>query len=157
MHHAFVGLRSFSKMPKDLSEGKIFRQTNTTNRHAVKEAQTAIPGAKGVLEMLESTRGDTKVQSFDQYWLPLGLDYKELKEFCWGIASVMTGTSSVKSDFSLINWAKDASSQRMSDFSLELILHCKQYRQLQVGSSKTCLSRPKSRSKSRSKSFLRRL
>lgn len=41
---------------------------------------------------------------------------------------VMSGTSSVESDFSLISWHKDANSK--TDLSLELILHCKQHTHL---------------------------
>ena len=49
----------------------------------------------------------------------------------WGaIASIMPGTSSVKSDFSLINWTKDFSSNSLTDLSLESIMHFKQYQKL---------------------------
>ena len=42
------------------------------------------------------------------------------------IASVMPGTSAVESDFSLVNWReKDPHTQRMTDFTLESILHAK--------------------------------
>lgn len=39
----------------------------------------------------------------------------------------MHGTSCVEADFSLINWTKDPNSTALTDFSLESILHCKQY------------------------------
>lgn len=84
----------------------------------------------GFREMLRNAQQTTAVQSFEQCWAPLGNDYEDLQQFCGGIASVMPGTSSVESDFSLINWTKDPSSQSLTDFSLESILHCKQYRYL---------------------------
>ena len=43
----------------------------------------------------------------------------------------MPGTSSVESDFSIINWTKDSHSKCLTNFSLEAILHCKQYGMLQ--------------------------
>jgi hypothetical protein len=69
--------------------------------------------------------------SFEDYWSPLGNKYNDLKNFCGGVASVMPGTSCVESDFSLINWVKDPNSQQLTDFSLESILHCKQYKMIQ--------------------------
>ena len=43
---------------------------------------------------------------------------------------VKEGTSSVDSNFSLINWMRDPHSKSLTDFSLESILHCKQYQTL---------------------------
>jgi hypothetical protein len=67
---------------------------------------------------------------FKDCWSPLGAGFEELKSFAGGIATVMTGTSSVEADFSLINWHKDPNSKAMTDFSLESILHCKQHTRL---------------------------
>ena len=84
----------------------------------------------GFAEMLQNAQESCAVQSFERCWGPLGNDYGELRRFCGGIASVMPTTASIESDFSLINWTKDPSSQSLTDFSLESILHCKQYKQL---------------------------
>jgi len=70
------------------------------------------------------------LMSFEHCWSPLGGEFEDLQRFCGGIASIMPGTTSIKSDFSLINWAKDSSSQSLTNFSLESILHCKQYKKL---------------------------
>ncbi|MEL7520150.1 MAG: hypothetical protein AAGJ80_00800 [Cyanobacteria bacterium J06553_1] len=70
------------------------------------------------------------VQSFKECWSPLGESADMLRLFCGGIASVMPGTSSVETDFSLINWHKDPNSKSLTDFSLESILHCTQYARL---------------------------
>jgi hypothetical protein len=80
---------------------------------------------------LDANHSTNKVQSLKDSWSPLGKEYDALKEFCGGLASVMPGTSSVESDFSLINWTRDPHSKSLSDFSLEAILHCKQYRTLE--------------------------
>ena len=80
--------------------------------------------------MLQNAQGGATVKSFEQCWGAPGNDFEHLQWFCWEIESVMLRTSSVESDFSLINWTKDLSSQSLTDFSLEAILHCKQYRQL---------------------------
>jgi len=74
-------------------------------------------GLKSVLEAKHS-KADA---SFEECWSPLANKYNELKNFCGGVASVMPRTSSVESDFSLINWVKDPNSQQLTDFSLESI------------------------------------
>ena len=81
-------------------------------------------------QMLQNASAGSAVQSFEQCWSPLGREFEDLQRFCGAIASVMPGTSSVESDFSLINWTKDPFSQSLTDFSLESILHCKQYQKL---------------------------
>ena len=85
----------------------------------------------GMKLRLDANHSTNKVQSFKDSWSPLGKEYDALKEFCGGLASVMPGTSSVESDFSLINWTRDPYSKSLSDFSLEAILHCKQYQTLE--------------------------
>ena len=59
-----------------------------------------------------------------------GKKYDLLREYCGGIALVMPGTASVKSNFSLTNWTKEPNSQVLTDFLLESILHCKQFAKL---------------------------
>ena len=86
----------------------------------------------GLRQALEDNEAKTKQASFVECWSPLGNKYEKLKKYCGGIASVMPGTSSVESDFSLINWTKDPHSQQMTDFSLESILHAKQYSRIQA-------------------------
>ncbi|KAI2490908.1 hypothetical protein MHU86_23673 [Fragilaria crotonensis] len=86
---------------------------------------------EGMKLRLDANHSASKVQSFKDSWSPLGKDFDALKEFCGGLASVMPGTSSVESDFSLINWTKDPHSKSLTDFSLEAILHCKQYKTLE--------------------------
>jgi hypothetical protein len=81
---------------------------------------------------MQISHSTNKVQSFKDSWSPLGKEYDALKEFCVGLVSVMPGTSLVESDFSLINWtSRDPHLKSLSDFSLEAILHCKQYRTLE--------------------------
>ena len=84
-------------------------------------------GLKSVLEANHSKPN----ASFEDYWSPLGNKYNDLKNFCGGIACLMPGTSSVESDFLLINRTKNQNSQQPTDFLLESILHCKQYKLIQ--------------------------
>ncbi len=72
----------------------------------------------------------SKVDQFKKSWQNVGEGFELLQEYCGGLASVMAGTASVESDFSLINWTKDANSSSMTDFTLESILHCKQHEKL---------------------------
>lgn len=81
----------------------------------------------GIKNSLDALRG---VQSMKQCWSSLDESYDLLRMFCGGIATVTPGTSSVEADFSAINWIKDPNSSRMTDFSLESILHCKQRERL---------------------------
>ena len=74
---------------------------------------------------LDAHYSKTSGQSFKECWTPLRKDYDALKEFCGSLARVMPGTSSVESDFLLINWTRDPYLKSLTDFSLEAILHCK--------------------------------
>jgi len=84
----------------------------------------------GFSQMLRNAQAYFTVQSFEQCWNPLGSAFEYLQRFCGAIPSIIPGTISVESDFSLINWTKDFSSQSLTDFSLESILHCKKYQKL---------------------------
>ena len=53
-----------------------------------------------------------------------------LCQFAGGLASVFPGTSTVEADFSVIGWEKDEYRTALTDFSLEGILHSKQYEHL---------------------------
>ncbi|KAG7363603.1 hypothetical protein IV203_026964 [Nitzschia inconspicua] len=84
----------------------------------------------GFSQMLHDAQASCAVQSFEKCWSPLGSEFEQLRMFCGAIASIMPSTSCVESEFTLINWTKDPNSQSLSDFSLESILHCKQYKKL---------------------------
>jgi hypothetical protein len=51
--------------------------------------------------------------------------------FCGGLATAFPGTSSVESDFSIVKWEKDDCQIGLTNFSLEGILHAKQFTRLQ--------------------------
>ena len=53
--------------------------------------------------------------------------FAALQQFCGDLASTFPNTSTVESDFSVIGWEKDEYRTAMTDFSLEGILHCKQF------------------------------
>jgi hypothetical protein len=98
-----------------------------------RELRVAFREQGGMQHMLEEAQSNCKStgDSFQNCWKPLGNKFKKLRQSCGGVASVMPGTSSVESDFSIINWTKDSHSKCLTDFSLEAILHCKQYGMLQ--------------------------
>ena len=68
--------------------------------------------------------------SFSEAWAPFDKKFAPLKQFFGGLATVFPGTATVESDFSLINWEKDDYCSSLTDFSLEGILHSKQYFEL---------------------------
>jgi hypothetical protein len=68
--------------------------------------------------------------SFTDAWKLLVPRTPLLCEFVGGLASVFPGTSTVEADFSVIGWEKDEYRTALTNFSLEGILHCKQYEHL---------------------------
>jgi len=81
----------------------------------------------GFSQMLQSAQACFAFESFEQCWSPLGSEFEDLQRNCGAIVRIIPGSSRVESDFALINWTKDSSSQSLTDFSQESILHCKQY------------------------------
>lgn len=55
-----------------------------------------------------------------------------LREFCGSLASVLSNTSMVESDFPIIGWEKDVYRKGLTDFSLEGVLYCKQLLRLRA-------------------------
>lgn len=68
--------------------------------------------------------------SFDEGWKLTQDRFCSLREFCGGLATAFPGTSTVESDFSIVKWEKDVGRASLTDFSLEGILHAKQFKQM---------------------------
>jgi len=68
--------------------------------------------------------------SFDEAWSTIRKKYPLLCMFFGGLASVFPGTSTVESDFSNIGFEKDDYCAALTNFSLEGILQCKQFKLL---------------------------
>lgn len=68
--------------------------------------------------------------SFTDAWKLTQDRFRFLQEFCGGLATAFPGTSTVESDFSIVKWEKDAGRVSLTDFSLEGILHAKQFRRI---------------------------
>ena len=61
--------------------------------------------------------------SFSDGWKCIGSGrFTKLKEFCGGLATVFPGTSTVKSDFPIVNFEKTEYRSALTDLSLEGIL-----------------------------------
>jgi hypothetical protein len=71
-------------------------------------------------------------KGFSDSWAVANGRFPLLQKFCGGLALAFPNTASVESEFSIINWEKDTSRQGLTDFSLEGILHCRQYNDLKV-------------------------
>ncbi|ETN11247.1 hypothetical protein F442_05618 [Phytophthora nicotianae P10297] len=67
---------------------------------------------------------------FKKCWDDIYTRFPALANFCSGIASAFPNTATVESDFSMIGVLKNDYRTSLTDFSLEGILHCKQYSQL---------------------------
>ncbi|KAH6600273.1 hypothetical protein BASA50_002449 [Batrachochytrium salamandrivorans] len=59
-----------------------------------------------------------------------GERFPTLRQFCRDLASTFPNTATVETDFSIIGWEKDEFRKSLTDFSLEGILHCKQFDRL---------------------------
>jgi hypothetical protein len=68
--------------------------------------------------------------SFDEGWKLTQDRFCSLREFCGGLVTTFPGTSTVESDFSIVKWEKDVGRASLTDFSLEGILHAKQFKQM---------------------------
>jgi hypothetical protein len=75
---------------------------------------------------------NSRKQNFSDSWAVMHGRFPLVQKFCGGLASTFPNTATVESDFSVINWEKDSTRQDLTDFSLEGILHCKQYNDLKA-------------------------
>jgi hypothetical protein len=64
---------------------------------------------------------------FDEGWSYVANRFDHLKEFYGGLASAFPGTSSVKSDFSIVYWEKEYCRISLTAISLEGIFHYNQF------------------------------
>jgi hypothetical protein len=67
---------------------------------------------------------------FSAGWKVTNGRFRELRRFCGDLASAIPNTATVESDFSIIGWEKDDFRKRITYFSLQGILHCKQFARL---------------------------
>lgn len=65
--------------------------------------------------------------SFEDAWSVFGYRFQTLKEFCNGSATVISNTATVDSDFYRLGLKKNKYRKSLTDFSLEGLLHSKQY------------------------------
>ncbi|ETK92932.1 hypothetical protein L915_03815 [Phytophthora nicotianae] len=68
-----------------------------------------------------------KVCTFEDAWNNADGKFPILKRFAGGLATTFPGTSTVESDFSILKWEKPPSKSRLTSFSLEGLLHAKQF------------------------------
>jgi hypothetical protein len=57
--------------------------------------------------------------------------FPKLCEFSSGLATIYPGTTRLESDFSILGWERDDYRSALMDFSLEGIMHAKQFKALQ--------------------------
>ena len=69
---------------------------------------------------------------FKDSWPYTGSHFPVLRYFCGGLATVFPDTTTVESDFSIVKYDNDDLRNSLTDSSLEVILHAKQFRILQA-------------------------
>ncbi|KAL3658791.1 hypothetical protein V7S43_016159 [Phytophthora oleae] len=84
---------------------------------------------EGIRNSIDSANDEST--SFECGWELLGAEFPWLQQFAGDLASTFPNTASVESDFSIMGWEKDEYRQSLTDFSLEGVLHAKQYNELQ--------------------------
>ena len=68
------------------------------------------------------------LNNFNEKWFSIGKEsFPYLKEFCGNMSTIFPNTSTVESDFSLINYEKNQYRTSMTDLILEGILQAKQH------------------------------
>jgi hypothetical protein len=70
--------------------------------------------------------------SFLEGWSPTNDRFPMLQKFCGGLASAFPITATAKLDFSIMGWEKNNNRMDLTDFSLEGILHSKQFQHIQL-------------------------
>ena len=70
---------------------------------------------------------DVSKTSFEEGWAVVNGRFPLLMEFSGGLATAFPNTATVESDFSILGYEKNANGSGLTDFSLEGILHGKQY------------------------------
>ena len=81
-------------------------------------------------DAIKVTENDAVSMDFKLLWLPTNNRFPWLQSFCGGLASAFPNTATVESDFSIIGWGKSDDRYDLTEFSLEGILHAKQYNDL---------------------------
>lgn len=74
---------------------------------------------------------DDKI-SFEEAWTIVKGHFKWLQRFCGGVVCVLSGTSQVESDFSLVKGAKTVFWKALTDLSLEGVIHAQQFDMLKA-------------------------
>ena len=74
---------------------------------------------------------DQNFTTFKEAWAGLGDQFRDLRIFATGLATAMSTTAQVESDFSSINYKRSQYRRSLLNISLESILHAKRHLLLQ--------------------------
>lgn len=125
--HQLVKMRSF-QFNEIVSEHRARLLTEERFELVQKDHQELLRAYRddeNIRKEIDSTSEET---SFKEGWKCIsGNKFAAIKEFCGGLATIFPGTATVESDFSIVNYEKDQYRTALTDFSLEGILHAKQY------------------------------
>ncbi|GMF45740.1 unnamed protein product [Phytophthora fragariaefolia] len=92
------------------------------------QLQRAYRKEKSLREMVKGA--EKSGLSFQESWKSIHEQFPAVADFCTEIACAFPNTATVESDFSMIGVEKNEYRTSLTDFSLEGILHCKQYETL---------------------------
>ena len=83
-------------------------------------------------EAMKAGKEGKKLEDFSDAWACTNNRFPSLQQLCGGLVSAFPNTATVEPDFSVIGCEKDECRTLLTNFSLEGILHAKQYHCLKL-------------------------
>jgi len=120
----FVNLVRLHKSRLETVYDEDFINKITDQQRLLKRAVANEPVLRSNLENIDQNL-------FHEAWKSAGSRFRELRVFSEGMACILPTTARVEGDFSQMGYRRDASCAGLSDFSLEGIMHAKQFRVLE--------------------------
>lgn len=115
----------------DAHTPRLLKRMSTVEVHKIAQDFAALRSdSKGETSAMQPRGSVTATPSFSALWTEQGERFPALRNFCGDLASIFPNTATVESDFSVIGWERDVYRQRITNFSLEGVLQCKQYGEL---------------------------
>jgi hypothetical protein len=115
-----VVIRFRSRLEKAF--GECYIDALEAEHRSLRDRYLRDPLLKDMLDSMKDTIG------YHDAWVSLQWQFPELCEFSSSLATIYPGTTTVESDFSILGWERDEYRSALMDFSLEGIMHAKQFK-----------------------------
>jgi hypothetical protein len=101
--------------------GECYIDASEAEHRSLRDRYLRDPLLKDMLDSMKDTIG------YHDAWVSLRSQFPKLREFSSGLATIYPGTTRVESEFSILRWEKDEYRSAVMNFSLEGIMHAKQF------------------------------